>query len=113
MSHHPHLARVLAIALLAATAHGFAAEQSWTGTISDDMCKTKHESGGEGGPAMSEHDCTLACVKGGSKFVFVSDGKICKIANQDLADLRKHAGEKVTITGDMKGDSITVASVTP
>src|SRR6202030_1705230 len=35
-------------------------------------------------------DCTLACVKGGGKFVFVSDGKVYTVANQNLAALTEH-----------------------
>lgn len=100
-----------ALVLLSSTA--FAAGQSWTGTISDNMCKAKHESGGEMGAAMTDHDCTLACVKGGSKFVLLADGRVYRIANQDFGDVRAHAGEKVTLTGELVGDSINVTSVTP
>ena len=57
-------------------------------------------------------DCALACVKGGGQFVFVSDGKVYKIANQDSPLLMMHAGHaNVTLSGDMKGDTITVAKV--
>lgn len=113
MMHQSSRARVLVVVLLAAAASVLGAEQSWTGAISDDMCKTKHESGGEMGAAMNDHDCTLACVKGGSKFVFVSDGKVYRIANQEFAGVRAHAGEKVTLTGELKGDTITVTSIKP
>jgi hypothetical protein len=37
------------------------------------------------------------------------DGKIYKIANQDK--ITAQAGKNVTVTGDLKGDTITVASV--
>jgi hypothetical protein len=60
---------------------------------------------------MTEKDCTEACIKGGAKYVFVSGDKIYKIANQDFAGLKKHAGEKVALTGDVKDDTITVAKV--
>ncbi len=54
--------------------------------------------------------CAQKCIKGGSPAVLVSeDGKIYKIANQDK--IVSHAGEKVTVTGDLKGDTITVASI--
>jgi hypothetical protein len=42
----------------------------------------------------------------------VSDGKVYKIANQDLALLQGHAGHTVQLTGDMKGDTITVSNIT-
>jgi hypothetical protein len=64
-----------------------------------------------GKPAMKEDaECAKKCIKGGSPAVLVGeDGKIYKIANQDK--IVAHAGEKVTVTGDVKGDTITVASV--
>jgi hypothetical protein len=38
-----------------------------------------------------------------------SEGKVYKIANQDK--VTAHAGHKVTITGKMEGDTITVDDV--
>ena len=60
---------------------------------------------------MTDRDCTLACVKAGAKYVFVSDGKVYNIANQSLAALEKEAGGSVRLTGDVNGDTITVAKV--
>lgn len=99
----------LAVLLVSATLAS--AEQTWTGRIADSACGAKHESGGEMGDEMNDRDCTLACVKGGSKFVLVVDGKIYKIANQDNAELKAHAGETVRVTGELKGDTITAASI--
>ena len=59
----------------------------------------------------TDRDCTLACIKAGSKFVFVSDGKVFNIANQKLAGLTANAGETVELTGTMKGDTITVSKI--
>ena len=87
------------------------AQQSWTGQISDSMCKTKHEEAAEGQGKMPDKDCTLSCVKGGSKFVLVADGKVLQIANQDRAELTTLAGQVVTMTGTLKGDTITVATI--
>ena len=44
--------------------------QTWKGRISDSICGVKHEPA-EGQP-MTDKECTLATVRGGSKFVFVS-----------------------------------------
>ena len=90
-----------------------AAEQTWTGQISDEMCGADHSAMAHDGKKVSAHDCTLACVKKGSKFVFVSEGKAYPIANQDLADLKTHAGHNVKITGDLGSDgkTITVSKV--
>ena len=62
-----------------------AADKTWTGQISDSMCGASHAKMIAGHAGMSDRDCALACVKGGGKYVFVSDGKVYKIANQGLA----------------------------
>jgi hypothetical protein len=96
------------IALGSASMYG----ASWTGEISDSACGTSHAK------MMAEHkdvktdkDCTLACVKAGSKYVLVSDGKVYQIENQSLPALQQRAGQMVEVTGDMKGDSITVSKI--
>jgi hypothetical protein len=101
-----------AIALLLVAPLG--AEQSFTGQISDSLCKAKHEEAAEDQGKMSDHDCTVACVKGGSKYVLLgSDGKVYDIANQNFKDLEKMAGEKVKITGELKGTAISVSKIDP
>jgi len=104
---------VLAGAAFFVTATTFAAEQTWSGQISDSLCGAKHESEsiGEGNAKISDQECTVACVKGGSKYVLVSNGKVYQIANQTHADLAKSAGRTVKLTGEMKGDSITVSKI--
>ena len=92
----------------------FAADQThetMTGQISDSMCKVKHEEAAEGAGKMADHDCTVSCVKGGSKYVLLSDGKIYQITNQTFADVEKLAGQTVKLTGEIKGDAITVSKV--
>ena len=87
------------------TAPAFAATGTWTGTISDSQCGINHE--GE----LNETDCTLRCIQIGFKYVLVADGKVLKIANQDFADLKAHAGHNVKLTGELKGDTITVSKI--
>lgn len=105
------LAFACAAALFIAQAGPFAAEQTWTGQISDSACGAKHEEAAEGQGRMPDRDCTLACVRGGSKYVLVVDGKVFQIANQDGKDLATHAGHKVNVTGELKGTSITVSKI--
>jgi hypothetical protein len=88
-----------------------AAEQTWKGQISDNLCGAKHEEAAEGQGKMADRDCTLACVRGGSKYALVVDGKVFQIANQDFADLQTHAGHTVTVTGELKGQAITVTKI--
>ena len=89
-----------------------AADKTWTGQISDSMCGASHQKMTSGHAGMTDRDCALACVKAGGKYVFVNDGKVYKIANQELALLQAHAGQTVQLTGDMKGDTITVSNIT-
>lgn len=91
-----------------------AATKSMEGTISDSMCGASHAKMMEmhKDAKMTERDCTLACVKGGGKFVFVSGGQVYNLANQNLAALTQHAGQTVRVTGDVEGDTLTVKKVT-
>jgi hypothetical protein len=105
---------VLVTAVYLSSVGLFAADQSlatMTGQISDSMCKAKHEEAAEGAGKMADHDCTVSCVKGGSKYVLLSDGKIYQITNQTFADVEKLAGQTVKMTGEIKGDAITVSKV--
>jgi hypothetical protein len=98
---------ILSLFILLATAAfcASAAEQTWAGQISDSMCGAHH------GMKLSPHDCTVACVKHGAKYVFVHAGKVYNIANQDFAGLEKNAGYPIKLTGDLSGDTITVAKI--
>ncbi len=83
---------------------------TFIGQISDSSCGASH-SKMAGQHGKSDRDCTLACVKAGSKYVFVSGGSVYQIDNQSFADLAKRAGQKVEITGDMKGDTVTISKI--
>ena len=86
-----------------------AAEEKWTGSISDAMCGKSH--GANGGTMQKDHDCAVKCAAKGS-YVFVVGDKIYKIADQKSKDLETHAGHRVEIAGTLKGDTITVSKVT-
>lgn len=84
---------------LAAT--GLAAE--YKGFVEDQACANKPEMKGDA-------ECAKKCIKGGSPAVLVTeDGKIYKIANQDK--IVASAGQNVTVTGKLKGDTLTIDSV--
>jgi hypothetical protein len=101
----------IVIAVLLLSAAPFAADQTWIGQISDSACGAKHEEAAEGQGKMPDRDCTQACVRGGSKYVLVSNGKVLQIANQDNKDLATHAGHTVKLTGELKGASVTVSKI--
>ena len=110
-------AAIIATALLTGAGPS-AIEQTWTGQISDSICGAKHEEAAEGAGRMPDRDCTLACVRGGSKYVLVlteregsSRAVVFQIANQDHKDLAVHAGHTVNVTGELKDKTITVSKI--
>lgn len=86
------------------------AEQTWTGVLSDSMCKLRHESGAEG-QDTTDADCTRDCVKGGSKYVLVVGGAAHAILNQSHPGLPAHAGARVVVTGTQRTDGVEVATI--
>jgi hypothetical protein len=84
--------------------------ETWKGKISDSMCGSKHADE-HGGKKLTERECVEACIKGNAKYVFSADSKVFKIANQDYAGLKTHAGHEVMLTGDMKDDTITITKI--
>ena len=101
------LASLAAVALMSSVPL-FAAEMK--GKISDAMCGAKHAAG-EHGAKTTDRECVEKCVKENAKYVFVSGDKVYKIANQDFAGLKTHAGHEVLLTGDAKDDTITVSKI--
>jgi len=97
--------------LLGFTTFLSAATMTMNGTISDSMCGASHAKMTSAHAGLTDHACTLGCVKNGAKFVFVSEGKVYQITNQNQPDLMKEAGNAVTVTGDMNGNSITVTKI--
>ena len=102
--------------LLGLASFASAADMTWTGKISDSMCGGSHAKmiAAHGGASkMTDRDCTLACTKAGGNYVFVmgGSGKVYNIANQNLSALQTHAGHTVKLTGEMKGDTITVSKI--
>lgn len=95
-----------ALSLFVAAIPMLAAQQTWTGQISDSMCGANHAAMGDMGKNPKE--CTAGCVKGGSKYVFVANGKVFEIANQNFGELSKAAGQNVNLTGDLASDGKTI-----
>ena len=79
------------------------AAQTWAGEITAGMCGKSH----------MDAKCIQNCIKAGEKYVFVTKGQIHEIQNQDFADLEKHAGHPVKLTGTLgpDGKSVTVSKV--
>jgi len=91
------LASVFALSLC--TWSAFAEEL--TGVITCSKCKNTK---------AAAADCAKQCIKNGVAAIFVtSDGKTYKIANPDKAG--DVINEKVTVTGSVDGDTLTIESV--
>jgi len=86
-------------------ASSFAAEI--TGFIGDSMCGAKHKAA-----AAGDASCATTCVKKGDKAVLVtSEGKVYTIDDAGQKTVASFVGKTATITGDVSGDSIKVASI--
>jgi hypothetical protein len=90
-------------ALLLAT--GMASAASMTGWISDSMCGA-----GNGNGSAESRKCAKDCIKNGAAAVFVSEKeqKVYKLNGKDVKSMIDH---KVTISGDLSGDTFTVKDV--
>jgi hypothetical protein len=96
------VAKVMGFLLILSVFALTAVADEWTGYISDSKCGAKG--------AKDEHaECAAKCVKGGASPVFVTDGKVYKI--DDASKVQDHIGHKVTITGELKGDTVQVQDV--
>ena len=93
---------VLALTLVLSVFALTAMAGEWTGYISDSKCGAK-------GAKDAHADCTASCVKGGASPVFVTDGKVYKI--EETSKVQDHIGHKVTITGELKGETVQIESV--
>ncbi len=95
--------KLIAMSVLAAGFSVCAMAEQWTGVIMDEKCSTNKD--------MRENaNCAAACIKRGSPAVLVTDdGTVYKISNQ--AKVVPDAGKKVTVTGKMANNTITVDDV--
>jgi hypothetical protein len=87
------------------------AAETWKGTISDASCAAKHSAEKHGDASMKHEACVKKCVDGGAAYVFLTGDKVLKISNQDFADLKANAGKEVNLTGDLTGETVTIAKL--
>ena len=82
-----------------------AGPRTLTGTVSDAMCGAHHME-----KDKSAAECTLECVKKGTKYALVVGEKVYTLDGHE-AELDKLAGERATVKGSMMGEMIMVESV--
>ena len=97
------IARIVSATVLAAS---IASAASMVGWISDASCGASNASG-----SAEARECAKRCIKDGASPVFVSeaDKKVYKLAGK--ANAKDHLDHKVQISGDIKGDTITVTEI--
>jgi hypothetical protein len=98
----------LVLVLLAALPAAAGEKGSWKGWIADANCAAKQ---GADKVASADHaGCAANCIKGGGEAVFVSDGTVYKVKNQEK--VTGHAGHHVELSGTMHKDkTLTVDNV--
>ena len=97
--------KVFATLVLSALGSMSAFAGEWSGVIADAKCK--HTDASEKSIA-----CTQSCVKRGGEAVFVTaDDKVLHIDKASLDKVQPHLGHKVTITGKVEGDTVTIDSI--
>lgn len=82
------------------------ADQTFSGVVTCSLCGARHST------SMNQNaaGCTRVCLKKGAGFALVDAEKVYKLeGGTDYLD--KFAGERVTISGTLNGDTIQVTSV--
>jgi hypothetical protein len=96
---------VLILVLLLATST--AAQQTFTGRLSDSICGASHQSS-----ELGDRQCLFACLNRLGKYVLIDqDSQVLPILNQDAMGLPLYAGRPVKITGERRADAIFVSRV--
>lgn len=90
-----------ALLLLAAAAASFAANRTFTGEIMDSACAKmgNHDAGYQMTGTHTPKDCTLACVKGGSKFVLYNPSTKTTYQLDSQTQPEAFAGQTVKVIG--------------
>jgi len=102
------VAALLSVSLTPLSAIGADKPQTFTGKVSDAMCGANHMMAGD--PA----NCLRACIHKGSKYALVVGDKVYALDTTDqstLDKLDKLADQQAKVTGQAKGDTIAVSSV--
>ena len=81
------------------------ASQTFTGTITDDMCGATGHAQMRMGPTDGE--CTVACVLAHGAHYALSDGKSLYILS-DQKTPEQFAGQKVTVVGTLDAKTMTI-----
>jgi hypothetical protein len=87
---------------LGGTVAVLAQQQTFTGTLTDSMCGATHMA-----KDKTPAECTRMCVKDGMKYALAADKKVYALEGHE-PELAKLAGQKVTVKGTLKSDTLSV-----
>lgn len=103
-----------AVAIMVMATFSFAQGEharTFRGEIMDSMCASmgSHSPGGyQATHTNTPKDCTLACVKGGSKFVLYNAARKVTLQLDDQDKARDFAGQKVRVMGTYDSATKTI-----
>jgi hypothetical protein len=80
-------------------------QKTLTGVVNDAMCGQSHIM-----KDKPDADCLRYCVKQGNKYALVVGKSVYTLEGHE-AELDKFAAQKVTVTGAVKSETVTVESV--
>ena len=83
------------------------------GQIGDSRCAGGHAHASAEMRNLSDRDCVHRCVLMGAHYVFISQGVVYPIRNQDFVDLTQFAGQDVQLEGEVRQNLLTVSHVRP
>jgi hypothetical protein len=79
----------------------------YSGVITDLHCGAKHTDFNKGAS-----ECSRMCVRNGSKYSIVDGDKKYRVAG-NLSQFDELAGQRITASGHLEGDTIEVISIAP
>jgi len=82
---------------------GAAADNTFTGVITDTMCGADHAQMG----VKPDSKCVRECVKGGSKYALLVGKEVYTLSDQKTPD--EYAGKKVKVTGKLNAQTKIIA----
>jgi len=104
---------VVAFLVVVGVSNAAPAGKTYTGEIMDSQCAMmgSHDAMKKSMHAADAKDCTIQCVKMGGKYVLYNAAEKKTYQLDDQKKPAAFAGQKVTVTGDLKGKTIHVDKI--
>ena len=103
---------LMVVVLMIATTFSFGkkADKTYTGEIMDSTCAKmgNHDAGYKLTGTNTPKDCTLACVKGGAKFVLYDSATKATYELDDQDKAKDLAGQNVKVEGTLNNSTKTI-----